>query len=401
MGEVYSVEHIELGKTMVAKLLHASRGRPEDIDRMRLESQALARLHHPNIVNVTDAGLTLEGRPFVIMEQLQGRTLHAELHVRGALPLAEALEIVRSVLSALDAAHELGIVHRDIKPANIFLHETPRGQRVLKLLDFGLAKVLGNAPGHAPAPLQEPTREGIILGTPSHLSPEQALGKPVDQRSDLYSLGVVLYRMVAGRGPFDKVGKKLIAAHANEKPRAPSMFSSEPIPPELDYAVLKALSKKPEKRFQSAQEFARALGLILDAWSQPTGWSPTLAYDGSEFAGPVPDYIKEKFPFLETSSSSSEISVVEAQSLEPKRAAKDQNSGDASASETLTKLAAEERPRKSLAQAKAEPGGPAQTFQELSPNPGPLKPRGALVFALSVLLTAAAVAGVVAWMVTR
>jgi eukaryotic-like serine/threonine-protein kinase len=267
MSEVFLAEHLELGSRMVVKLLHSALVDRADLaDRMRVEGQALAVLHHPNIVHVIDAGHTPAGRPFLVMEHLVGRTLGAELRARGALPCAEALLIARSVLAGLAAAHASGIVHRDIKAENIFLHEKHDGRRVAKILDFGVARILEGV-GVAPEPLSVPTQYGLLVGTPGYLSPEQALGRPADQRSDLYAVGVVLYKMLSGRGPLDEFGRgnRQITAHVHEQPLPPSHYGKQPISSSLDAVVLKALHKEPEQRFQSAAEFELVLAALEQA----------------------------------------------------------------------------------------------------------------------------------------
>jgi eukaryotic-like serine/threonine-protein kinase len=282
MGEVLLVEHRELGRPFVAKVIHASLGRdPELVDRMRVEAQALARLNHPNIVSATDFRTAPDGRPFFVMEQLRGRTLGEELGRRQLLLVNEAVTFARQLLAGLGAAHAIGIVHRDVKPANMFLHEEPDRPRVVKLLDFGLAKVLPNASTRGPRPLAFPTAPRMLMGTPRYVSPEVALGKPVDARSDLYSAGLVLYVMLSGRGPFDHVtgDLKLVSAHALAEPLPPSRHAPEPVPPELDQAVLKALRKNPDERFQSASEFEQALAVVADMLARPTGWLVTTVFE--------------------------------------------------------------------------------------------------------------------------
>ena len=265
MGEVYLVEHRELGKRFVAKILHKRYGSdPRLIDRMRVEAEALGCLNHPNIVTVTGFDTTAEGRPFIVMEQLRGRNLASELEVRRSLPVAEALAHAREALSALGAAHGAGIIHRDIKPENLFLHDPPGGRRILKVLDFGVARVLPGVSVDSPRPLANPTETGVVVGTPRFVSPEGAIGRRVDERADIYSLGLILYAMLAGRGPFDhiKSDELVLTAHASDEPEPPSRFAERPIPVELDRAVLKALSKEPEQRFASAAEFDEALAAI-------------------------------------------------------------------------------------------------------------------------------------------
>ena len=262
MSEVFVAEHLELGSTVVVKLLRSALADRADLaERMRVEGQALAQLSHPNIVQVIDAGRTLSGRPFLVMERLVGRTLGAELRARGALPRAEALLIIHSVLAGLAAAHALGIVHRDVKVENIFLHVRHDGSRIAKILDFGVAKILEGEKRAMPEPLSVPTEHGLLVGTPGYLSPEQLLGRPADPRSDLYSVAIVLYKLLTGSGPFDAHGRgdRQIEAHVKELPRPPSWYAKQRIGARLDAVVLRALRKDPDQRYQSAAEFAQAL----------------------------------------------------------------------------------------------------------------------------------------------
>jgi serine/threonine-protein kinase len=276
MSEVFVAEHVELRSSVVVKLLHSALADRADLaERMRVEGQSLALLRHPNVVQVIDAGHTRSGRPFLVMEHLIGRTLGAELRARGALPCEEALMIVQNVLAGLAAAHALGIVHRDIKVENIFLHRRHDGTRIAKILDFGVAKILESANRVMPEPLSVPTRCGSVVGTPGYLSPEQAQGRPADQRSDLYAVAVVFYKLITGRGPFDEFrGARLIEAHINEPPRPPSWFARYGISRNLDGVVLKALRKDPDRRFQTAAELALALeaavpGLVAAPFRAP------------------------------------------------------------------------------------------------------------------------------------
>ena len=264
MGEVVEAEHRALGKTVVVKLLQRDLARrPDLVDRMRLEGQALARLEHENLVAVIDLQVTLEGRPYLVMERLRGRTLRDELEQRGALPAAEAIELARQALAGLGAAHDAGIVHRDVTLANLFLCDPRPGatNRVLKLLDFGLAKVVSRAGGRAPRPLAASTEEGVTMGTPRFFSPEQAAGTSVDARTDVYAMGIVLYTMVAGRGPFaDLVAvDELLDAHRTLTPPKPSIHAPSPLPEGLDEVIAQAMAKRPDDRFADAASFVRAL----------------------------------------------------------------------------------------------------------------------------------------------
>jgi serine/threonine-protein kinase len=288
MGEVFLGEHASLGNKVVIKLLHAElSGKSNLVDRMRLEAQACARLNHPNIVRVTDFDRTPSGRPFFVMEYLPGRSLSEEAEAAGGvLPVAKALDFVTQALEGLAVAHAQGLVHRDIKLDNLFVcapGTQPGVDQLVKILDFGVAKVLdtqGAGDGDGPAPLMVPTGTGVVVGTPRFFAPEQARGKPLDHRADIYAMGLVLYTLVAGRGPFDDCTTilEMAKAHVMTPPPPPSHFARQPIPPELDAAVLRAIAKQPEQRFQSASEFAQALKQVASgggavqatAYQQPT-----------------------------------------------------------------------------------------------------------------------------------
>jgi serine/threonine-protein kinase len=234
------------------------------VDRLRLEAQALGRLRHPNIVSVFGAGVTRDGRPYIIMEYLRGRTLAAELQSVGPLPALHALFYARQILSALAAVHAIGIVHRDIKPDNLILLERPGALPQVKVLDFSIARITPGVSTLAPSPLQVPTDTGIIVGTPRYISPEAALGHHVDHRADLYGVGVVLYQMLTGKCPFDyaKNHSELLVAHITATPEPPSKHLPEPLEPLLDVALKKALAKEPDARFQTAGEFDQVLAEI-------------------------------------------------------------------------------------------------------------------------------------------
>lgn len=291
-GSLYRVQHRETGRQCAAKLLreHVAADR-RSFDRMRLEAQALGRLEHPHIVAVLALSRTLDGRPFLVTELLQGVSLSEELSRRPrGLPLLEAIAYGWQLCSALDAAHRIGVVHRDIEPRHLFLWDRPGGGRLLEVLGFGVARVL---PGfsEAPAPLAVPTEEGRFVGTAHHASPELLRGAPADARSDIYAAALVLYRMLVGRGPFDDAGSEaaLLEARRREDVVPPSHWAETPIPAELDRLVLRALAPDPEARFQTAGELCDALEAIGLALSGPVGWAETLAFDvkadGSTAAG--------------------------------------------------------------------------------------------------------------------
>ena len=267
MGSVYDVQHTELGKRFVLKALLRELSRRKDlVARLRQEWRALARLEHPCIVNVTDAGTSDNGVPFYVMERLDGETLSARLHRERRLPVPEALMVAAGVLDGLSAAHEIGIVHRDVKPPNIIV----LAGGGVKLLDFGIAKIASSS-------AEVITARGVAIGTPRYMSPEQARGERVDGRADLYAAGLILFEMIAGRGPFDDVAdaNELLLAHLSKIP--PRLATLVPdVPPELDQIVASLLEKDPRARPPAARPVAdalRQLALRLGAVLPPAGAS--------------------------------------------------------------------------------------------------------------------------------
>jgi tRNA A-37 threonylcarbamoyl transferase component Bud32 len=260
MGVVYEAEHTLMKKALAIKLLHPELGHVDQIvQRFEREAQSASRLSHPGIIQVTDFGKTEQGELFLVMEFLIGESLAETIAHSNRIPVARATGIMRQVLAALDHAHGLGVIHRDLKPENIMLtrREDLSERDHVKLLDFGIAKLNHDAPADGPAL----TQAGIIFGTPSYMSPEQAMGQPTCARSDLYSCGVILYEMVTGKKPF--VAEKLmqvISMHltVEAKPArdaAPDAGISE----QLSETIRKALAKRPEDRFATALEFLDAL----------------------------------------------------------------------------------------------------------------------------------------------
>ncbi|HEX2732650.1 MAG TPA: protein kinase [Polyangiaceae bacterium] len=252
MGSVYEVEHNELGKRFVLKaLLREFLGRGDLVRRLRNEWRALGSLEHPHIVSVTDAGATPTGVPYYVMERLSGENLAERIKRQGRLELGEALRITVEVLDALSAAHAIGVVHRDIKPPNIFL----RRHGGCKILDFGIAKLLD---GDASI-----TGRGVAIGTPRYMSPEQASGEPVDERADLYAVGLVLFEMLSGQSPFEgSSAQEVFLAHVTKL--APRLNTLVPtIPASLDELVARLLAKKPAERVRSAKRVAEIIRQIV------------------------------------------------------------------------------------------------------------------------------------------
>jgi len=271
MGVVYVAEHIHLKRRVAIKTLKAEAANQHYRKRFLREACAVSKLNHPNIAHVYDYGETPDGKQFIVMELVQGHTLAEHLSEK-KLTLSRVLQIIGDVAKALAEAHRHGIIHRDIKPSNIIINE--RGE--VKVLDFGLAKNINtdsSVPGNnaeAQALLSTQTSESAIVGTPLYLSPEQALGLPVDSRSDLFSLGSLLYECAAGRPTFH--GKNVADIRAKvirDDPVPPSHYNAS-VSAELDRIILKALAKRPESRYQTAEELladlrATRAGLQSDA----------------------------------------------------------------------------------------------------------------------------------------
>jgi eukaryotic-like serine/threonine-protein kinase len=268
MGEVYLVAHTVLKKRFALKVIHPRYAHDARfVDRMRIEAQATARLHHKNIVDVVDFWVSADGRPCMVMELLRGATVAHELMVRGAFPIAEAVDYTVQLLLALSAAHALGVVHRDIKPENLFLHRIQDRAPVLKVLDFGVARVLPQASERAPQPLNQPTATGKVLGTPRFASPEGLRGEKVDARADVFSAGLMLYVMLTRRGPYDL----MTITDDPETFRAPplSQLASIAVPAELEAIASKAIQWNRSDRYQSASDFAKDLAIFTCEVEKP------------------------------------------------------------------------------------------------------------------------------------
>ncbi|MET9426140.1 MULTISPECIES: protein kinase [unclassified Streptomyces] len=249
MASVYLAYDTALDRQVAIKTLHTELGREQSFrERFRREAQAVAKLQHTNIVSVFDTGEDeLDGSlmPYIVMEYVEGQplgsVLQADIQQYGAMPADKALKVTADVLAALETSHEMGLVHRDIKPGNVMM--TKRG--VVKVMDFGIARAMQSG-------VTSMTQTGMVVGTPQYLSPEQALGRGVDARSDLYSVGIMLFQLLTGRIPFDADSPLAIAyAHVQEEPVAPSSINRA-VTPAMDALVARALKKNPNERFPSA-----------------------------------------------------------------------------------------------------------------------------------------------------
>ena len=269
MGVVYLAEDTVLGRRVAIKTL-TTRGGDQQHFRTRFlrEARAVSALSHPHIAHIYDYGETKDDEPYIVMELIKGSTL-GDLMAKEALTIPRAIEIVKQVAEALGEAHRNGIVHRDIKPSNVAINE--RGN--VKVLDFGLAKQINLGGVDLSDPerqtlLNTQTREGVIVGTPMYLSPEQALGVDVDARSDLFALGGLLYECIAGKPAFSGGSPIEICAQIiREDPPPPSQLNSN-VTREMDRIVLKALAKKPNERYQSADEMIADLSAAEESLSR-------------------------------------------------------------------------------------------------------------------------------------
>ncbi|WP_073496395.1 Stk1 family PASTA domain-containing Ser/Thr kinase [Actinacidiphila paucisporea] len=267
MASVHLAHDTVLDRPVAVKTLHTNLGHEQSFrERFRREAQSVAKLNHTNIVSVFDSGEdTIDGQvvPYIVMEYVEGKplgdVLAADIAQYGAMQADRALKIVGDVLAALAVSHEMGLVHRDIKPGNVMI--TRRG--VVKVMDFGIARAMQSG-------VTSMTQTGMVVGTPQYLSPEQALGRGVDERSDLYSVGCMLFELLTGRLPFDADSPLAMAyQHVQETPPAPSSFNRA-LTPAVDALIARALRKNPAERFPTADTMHDEADRVLAATARNT-----------------------------------------------------------------------------------------------------------------------------------
>jgi serine/threonine protein kinase len=266
MGVVYRGRHLTFNEMCAIKVVNEGvAGDSNFLQRFQTEAVVTRKLRHPNAVRVDDFDYTDDGRPFIVMELVEGKSIGEVLLEQGPFAVPRALRIVTQAARALGVAHQLGVVHRDIKPGNILLTKDEQGQEMAKVLDFGIAKLRETSGGDGKS--SGMTMTGMLVGTPLYMSPEQFMGKKggeIDGRTDIYSLGVVLYQMVTGQAPFDgDTLYSLMIQHmeGNVKPpheRVPELH----LPEALSQVILKAIDKSRDQRFQTAEEFIAAMDEI-------------------------------------------------------------------------------------------------------------------------------------------
>ena len=287
MANVYLAEDEELGRRVAIKILNDRHASDESfVERFRREAKNAAGLSHPNIVSVYDRG-EAEGTYYIAMEYLEGRSLKDRIVSEGPLPISAAIEVTRQILRAVGFAHARGIVHRDIKPHNVLLaQDGPGDNERFKVTDFGISRTTAS----------QMTEAGSIVGTAQYLSPEQARGAAVDQRSDIYSVGIVLYELLTGRLPFTgDTPLEIAMKHLSEIPKPPSEIRPD-IPADLDMVVLRALAKDPADRYESAQEMERELARVAGGGgvTAETAEAATAVLSGAGLADTAPTMVSRR-----------------------------------------------------------------------------------------------------------
>jgi serine/threonine-protein kinase len=266
MGAVFLAEHVALGRRVALKTIHRELlGSAEAVARFEREALASARVDHPNVVAATDTVRLPDGSPGIVLEYVQGRSLAARIAEEGPVPVPEVLTLLEGLAGALVAAHAIGVVHRDLKPENLLLAERPGLPASLKILDFGIAKVVGES-GAALAASAPGTQLGMVYGTPRYMAPEQAMGSTVDARADLYAVGVIAYEMLTGRVPYDGDDLTAIVTRQLTEP-CPALPATVPRP--LAALVVRLLDPKPDARPGSARALAEALREVTVADAAP------------------------------------------------------------------------------------------------------------------------------------
>lgn len=267
VGSVWRVKDKSLNRHLALKVMHHHLVNDQFFtDRFRLEAEAMASLKHPNIASVVDYWVAEDGRHCLLLELLEGRTLHDEIAQRVRLPVREVVDYLCQALDALAATHAAGLVHRDIKPENLFLHRDAENGLRIKLLDFGLIRVVTTKHANGLQPMM-PTQSGSVISSPRFASPEALLGRPIDHRADIYSVGVVMYVSLLGLySGFDMATGPTFAP--------PSEQGVEGCTRELDAVILRAVDSNPDNRFQTAEDFLRALQPHRLPTQQPRSTGP-------------------------------------------------------------------------------------------------------------------------------
>jgi serine/threonine protein kinase len=293
MGKVYSAEHVHMRKQVAIKVLHPEMSTtPEVVARFEREAVAAGKITHPNVAAATDFGRLEDRSFFLVLEYVKGVDLRAVLR-QGPVPKERALHILRQITAAVGAAHAAGVIHRDLKPENIMLVERDGEADFVKVLDFGIAKIdtvgiadaagAGSSSASGPSPAQPLTKMGAVFGTPDYMSPEQALGQPTDARSDLYSLGVMLYELLTGERPFKGGAVTLMRKQVLEDAPALPPATLESVGAPCDAIIQKLMKKSASDRYASAAELLSVLAELEEtpglaaSMTMPVGSRPAIS----------------------------------------------------------------------------------------------------------------------------
>ncbi|HEX8790842.1 MAG TPA: serine/threonine-protein kinase [Polyangiaceae bacterium] len=300
MGTVYEGEHSLIRRRVAIKVLAPDSSRtPDVLQRFERESQAAGQIGSDHILEVLDIGTTEDGQRYLVMEYLDGETLSARIERIGRLPAGHIALLARQILVGLMAAHDAGIVHRDLKPDNVFILREKAGLRdFVKIIDFGISKFVEDGAFHPKL-----TSSGAVLGTPSYMSPEQARGKTVDARSDLHSVGVILFEAVTGRVPFSgqNFNEMMYQIATGDRPRVRDLVPD--LDPSFEAIIDRAMQRDPEKRYQSAREFKNELEAWMRANSLSTATGEIVLADVAAAVlgmpeGPPPSSVNKNAPTL-------------------------------------------------------------------------------------------------------
>ena len=285
MGQVYLAEHVKMGRRSAVKVMNPGMVHDADaISRFNREAANASRISHPNVAAVYDFGETDEGLIYLAMEFVEGPPLTTLIAQQGRLPPLRAADIARQVADALSAAHDMGIVHRDLKPDNIMVARNRDGSDLVKVVDFGIAKVTGNA-------AQQVTKTGLVVGTPDYMSPEQLAGDPVDARSDVYALALVTFNMLTGSLPFpsESAQETMILRLTGRPKRLSEMSPDTPWTPGVQTVMDRALARDANDRYQTAAEFARALCRAVDVMPGSAAAGATTRMIGAALTASIPE----------------------------------------------------------------------------------------------------------------
>ncbi len=285
MGRIYQVADLQNNRVIALKILHPHLIDDEDsVKRFEREAKAAMHLRHPNLLTVYDYGISEEGLPFIAMEYLNGEVLQKLLNMDGPLDIKRFLTIFLQTCSALHHAHSNSVIHRDVKPSNIMLIKVDEQSDLAKLVDFGIAKII-RPDGQSAEKL---THTGDVFGSPHYMSPEQCLGSELDMRSDIYSLGCVMYEAISGRRPFE--GQNALGTMqmqvSNQAKKFSDFCAHLSVPPQIESVIQRAMEKSPEKRYQSAKELGIELERLLtvDQINLENQWTSNQTHSGTFYA---------------------------------------------------------------------------------------------------------------------